>query len=191
MDPNDAPLPSRPIDVTRAEILAGLLGRFTPGRAIDLACGTGWFSQIAASSGWKVTALDARRRPWPDMDGIEWLEQDVRDADTAGYDLILCLGIFYHLTYADQQVLLGKCAGTPMILDTHVALLSDAEAAPGYWGWWYPEPPGTLSSWENEKSFWPTQDTLRKMLAEHGYTQVEATEPWYHGADRTFWVCQP
>ena len=40
---------------------------------------------------------------------------------STGYDLIVNLGLFYHLTLDDQLFLLDRAAGTPMILDTHVA----------------------------------------------------------------------
>jgi SAM-dependent methyltransferase len=193
MDLTDAPLPERPIDVTRAEILTRLLGQFTPGTALDLACGTGWFSRIAAGLGWQVTGIDARRRPaWDDPEpGVQWHEQDVRDVDTSGYDLIMCLGIFYHLEFTDQMTLLRKCGGTPMILDTHVGLTGAAEPAAGYTGQWYQEGAGLLASWGNPRSFWPTTATLRTMLTENGYATAEPVEPWYHGADRTFWTCLP
>lgn len=186
----DAPLPGRAVDARRAEILTGLLARFTPGRLVDLATGTGWFARIAADIGWQVTALDARRRDWPEHPGVTWLEQDVRDVDLAGYDLVLCLGIFYHLMLDDQLALLAKCAGTPLILDTHVSLASSAERA-GFTGRMYQEGGDMLSSWGNPESFWPDLPSLQRMLAEHGYRTIEPVEPWYHGDDRTFWVCLP
>lgn len=190
MSDGDAPDPGRAIDVTRAGILTGLLGRFTPGKLADLATGTGWFAQIAADAGWQVTALDARRRDWPAHEGITWLEQDVRDADLSGYDLVLCLGIFYHLPVDDQLKLLAKCAGTPLIIDTHVSTAPDTEAG-GYAGHMYPEPEGLLSAYGNDVSFWPSADSLLRMLADSGWSSVEAVEPWYHGGGRTFWTCLP
>lgn len=191
-DLSDAPDAARPIDAQRADILLKLLDLFQPGHLIDLACGTGMFAQMAARWGWQVTALDVRRRPWPDDPHVTWLEQDVRDADLAGFDLILCLGIFYHLELPDQVKLLGKCAGTPLILDTHVSL-AGGETVDGCTGHYYSEGgenTSHLSSWGNPRSFWPTQESLLRMLGEHGYT-VLALEPWYHGEDRTFFLCLP
>lgn len=187
---HDAPLPSRPIDAERARILTDLLGEFTPGKLVDLATGTGWFAQIAASLGWQVTALDARERPWEEQPGITWLRQDVRDAELTGYDLILCLGLFYHLTCDDQLDLLDRCAETPLILDTHVSL-DDTVTVNGFTGLIYHEPGDILSSSGNPESFWPSLLSLNRMLAGAGYKHVEAVEPWYHGADRTFWTCRP
>ena len=191
-DLSDAPDPARPIDAQRAVILRRLLGLFRPGTLADLACGAGWFATLAADAGWQVTALDARRRPWPDHERVTWREQDVRDAGLTGFGLILCLGIFYHLELPDQVKLLGKCAGTPLILDTHVSL-AGGETAGGYTGHWYAEGgenTSHLSSWGNPRSFWPTKESLLRMLGEHGYT-VLALEPWYHGEDRTFFLCLP
>jgi SAM-dependent methyltransferase len=180
----DAPDWSRPVDVTRREILRGLLSRFRPGRLIDLACGTGMFAVLAADLGWQVTAADARARPWADT-RITWLEQDVRDVDMSGFDLILCLGIFYHLELPDQLALLKKAAPVPVIIDTHVGTPDAGEG--GFAGRYYPEPPGILSSFGNGRSFWPTLESLRAMLAGAGYG-LEVIEPWYHGEDRTFFV---
>ena len=188
-DPQDAPLESRPDDVTRAGILTGLLGQFAPGRLIDLATGTGWFAVIAADLGWEVTAIDARHRDRAAHPRVTWHDQDVRDASLDGYDLILCLGIFYHLTFADQMTLLAKCAGTPVIIDTHVDLAGEVTEGDGITGKAVSENGGLLSACGNSESFWPTEASLERMLAVHGY-QVTAYEPWW-APDRTFFTCLP
>lgn len=191
-DLSDAPDIRRAIDVTRLGILRDLLAGFTPGRCADLGCGTGLFAETAAAAGWQVTAMDARRRDWPDHPRVTWLERDVRDADLTGFDLILCLGVFYHLELPDQVKLLAKCAGTPLILDTHVALAGEV-TEDGYDGRYYTEGGNgdRLSGWNNARSFWPAEESLRRMLAVHGYGSVTALEPWYHGDDRTFFTCLP
>ena len=185
----DAPHPGRPDDVLRAGILAGLLGQFPPGRLIDLATGAGWFAVIAADLGWEVTGIDARHRDRDAHQGVTWRDQDVRDADVSGYDLVLCLGIFYHLPFADQMELLAKCAGKPVIIDTHVALACEITQGDGFEGKMYGEHGGLLSSVGKADSFWPTAASLERMLAVHGY-QVSAYEPWW-APDRTFWTCLP
>ena len=98
-----------------------MLGWFTPGRLVDLGAGHGAFSIRAADAGWDVTAVDARTTRFPDDARIQWIHQDVRETSLQGYDLIVNLGLFYHLTLDDQLSLLDRAAGTPMILDTHVA----------------------------------------------------------------------
>lgn len=188
-DLTDAPDIRREIDAVRAGILRTLLQPFTPGRLIDLACGTGMFAVLAADLGWQVTAVDARPRPWTD-DRVTWRQQDIRDTSVDSYELILCLGIFYHLELADQLVLVEKCAGTPLILDTHISV-AGGETDSGYSGHYYPEGDGVLAAWGNPRSWWPTLESLQRMLAGAGYSRVDVLEPWYHGQDRTFFTCRP
>lgn len=187
---DDAPDWTRPIDVVRRDILCGLLAGFKPGTCVDLACGTGLFAIEAAEMGWTVRALDARERDWPQHPDVTFRRQDVRDADLTGTDLVLCLGIFYHLDLPDQLALLAKCEGIPLILDTHVSA-DGGTFEGGYEGHWYPEGEGLLAAWKNKRSWWPTVASLEAMLKAHGYQTVTAVEPWYHGADRTFFTCLP
>jgi hypothetical protein len=199
----DAPHDQRPDDVRRAAILTKLASQFTPGKVIDLATGAGWFARIMADLGWHVTAIDARDREWEPYSSVTWRHQDVRDADLRGYDLILCLGIFYHLTLEDQLVLLSKCEGTPLILDTHVALPGngnqgaisdevtiDDSHGNGYTGKFLREDGALLASWQNDSSFWPTEETQERMLRKHGYSSVTPYVPWWF-TDRTFFTCLP
>lgn len=185
----------------RIEIFDRLIGLFRPGRLVDLGAGHGLFARRAADQGWDVTAVDARSTRFPADDRITWVEQDIRQHDLSGYNLVLCLGLFYHLDLPDQLDLLARAKGAPIILDTHVALernpskhnLSEKQDVNGYTGRWYTEPgdPGVAtSSWGNIRSFWPTPESLRRMLAEHGYALVLTAEPWYQ-ADRTYFVAIP
>lgn len=189
MTPDDAPSPDRPIDVTRRGILLTLLAGFPPGRALELGCGTGWFSLAVADAGWDVDACDVRPRDWPRHPRVHYFTRDIRDLNgLGGYDLILCLGVFYHLTLDEQLALLGWCEaqGAPIILDTHVGTPSVRYG--DYEGHLYPEPEGMLSAAPGSpNSFWPTHASLTAMFANHGYT-LTAWEPWYHGTDRTFFT---
>lgn len=170
-----------------------------PGRTlVDLGAGHGKFSVVAADLGWQVTAVDARGDRYPDDPRVEWVVGDVRDADVSSYDVIACLGLFYHLTVDDQIGLLERCAGRPIILDTHVAndapspfTLSDEVTLRGYRGRLYREGPQSAStaSWGNEESFWARPRALHRMLAEHGYDVLTAS-PWYLPT-RTFFLCLP
>lgn len=176
-----------------------MLGLFPPGRLIDLGAGHGAFARRAADQGWEVTALDARGDRYPEDDRIEWLIGDVRQADLAAYDVIACLGLWYHLTLDDQLQLLERASGTPMILDTHTANdhptnhpLSEPVEQRGYAGRLYQEPDQSThspASWGNEQSFWPRPRALYRMLGEAGYDVLTAT-PWYE-ATRTFFLCLP
>lgn len=170
-----------------------------PGRLVDLGAGHGGFSRRAARAGWDVTAVDARDERFPQDDTITWIRQDVREADLSGYDLILCLGLWYHLTVDDQLNLLKRMSGTPIILDTHLATdqptheLSDPVEERGYSGRYYAEKGWqrrATASWNNTESFWPTPESFYRMLAEHGYPAVFAGTPWVT-TDRTFFLCLP
>ena len=175
-----------------------LLGTFTPGTLIDLGAGHGTFAIEAADAGWQVTALDARGDRYPEDPRVTWKVGDVREADVGSYDVIACLGLFYHLTVRDQLDLLDRCQGTPMILDTHVAndrpspfQLSEPVMQEGYRGRLFRETDQSLStaSWGNEESFWPRPRALYRMLDEHGYDVLTA-HPWYLPT-RTFFLCLP
>jgi hypothetical protein len=175
-----------------------MLSHFPPGNLIDLGAGHGTFSKLAADAGWKVTALDARDVRFPEDDRITWKVGDVREATFDEYDLIACLGLFYHLTIDDQLDLLARCSGKPMILDTHVAndrrtpvKLSKPVTLQGYTGRYYGEFDQTkpTASWGNEYSFWPRTRDLMRMLDQHGYDVLTA-HPWYLPT-RTFWLCLP
>jgi Methyltransferase domain len=185
------------VSARRFEIFDALLALFPPGRLVDLGAGHGAFSVRAAKTGWKVTAIDARTVRWPDAPEVTWVQRDVRDAELAGYDMILCLGLFYHLTVNDQLELLKRCAGTPMIIDTHLAnglstfTLSERVEVSGYDGRWFVEAGDRpTASWKNPESFWPTPESFYGMLSDNGYSVVTAAEPWYL-PDRTFFVALP
>jgi hypothetical protein len=177
-----------------------LLGIFPPGRLVDLGAGHGMFARVAADAGWRVTALDARGDRYPaDEPRVDWRIGDVRDVDLAAYDVIACLGLFYHLTIDDQLSLLDRSRGIPIILDTHVAndrpvpmRLSAPVELRGYVGRLYTEPDQAThspASWGNEQSFWPRTRDLYAMLDAHDYDVLTAT-PWYLPS-RTFFLCLP
>ncbi|HEX8498926.1 MAG TPA: class I SAM-dependent methyltransferase [Actinomycetales bacterium] len=175
------------------------LGLVPVGRLVDLGAGHGLFSRRAADAGWDVTAVDARTERFPQDDRVTWVHQDVREHDLAGYDLIVCLGLFYHLTLADQHDLLERAGGTPILMDTHVDVgidygddrLGEHVEEGGYRGRLYGEHlESPLASWVNETSFWPDLDSFYRLLADHGYAVTLALEPWY-GVDRTFFLLLP
>ncbi|HZA72671.1 MAG TPA: glycosyltransferase [Propionibacteriaceae bacterium] len=187
---------------TRLRVFDTMLGWFTPGRLLDLGAGHGAFSIRAADAGWDVTAVDARTTRFPDDARVTWVHSDVRETSLEGYDLIVNLGLFYHLTLDDQLDLLDRAAGTPMILDTHVAtdepssfVLSEPVRQRGYDGRLYAEPrtvnsqQARRSAWGNSSSFWATPAALRQMLDERGWDVYTLTP--YYLATRTFFLCYP
>ncbi len=183
----------------RFEAFDAALGLFTTGRLVDLGAGHGLLSMRAADAGWQVTAVDARTERFPTDERVTWVHDDIRAHDVSGYDLILCLGLFYHLTLADQLDLLTRAAGTPILIDTHVDVgidypddrLAGSVEQDGYRGRLYGEHlESPLASWVNEASFWPDLDSFYRMLADHGYPVTLALEPWYQ-PDRTFFLALP
>jgi hypothetical protein len=177
----------------RLEIFKAILALFDPGRLVDLGAGHGLFSMAAVRAGWEVVAVDARTERNTPSPGITWVEADVRQFALSGFDLIACLGLFYHLTLEDQLGLLRECRGTALVLDTHLAngrsshRLSDEQEIGGFRGRWYEEGNSYTSSWGNAKSFWPTPDSFHRMVEDAGYGVTLAVEPWYL-PDRTFFV---
>jgi len=180
----------------RVKIFSRLLALFPPGRLVDLGAGHGRFSIEAAKKGWEVTAVDARTARNKAAPGVTWVEADVRNVDLDGYDVVACLGLFYHLTAEDQIDFLARCQRTPLIIDTHLAnglsthQLTDEVQHQGYTGHLYQEGTGLLSSWGNSQSFWPTPESFHQMLDGAGYNFVLAVEPWYM-PDRTFFLALP
>jgi hypothetical protein len=170
-----------PVNARRLTLFRSLLALFQPGSLVDLGCGHGRFAQEAAIQGWKVTAVDARSDRWPDDMAITWVQADARTHDLSGYDLIVCLGLFYHLTVDDQLALLTRSTGRPIIIDTHFDTgdndvpLSERVIVNGYEGRWYEEPDSFLSAWGNRRSFWPTSESFGRMLTEHWIHRAHCT----------------
>jgi hypothetical protein len=184
-----------PVNARRLALFRSLLALCRPGCLVDLGSGHGRFAQEAVAQGWRVTAVDARTERWPDDPAITWLQADVRTYDLTGYDLIACLGLFYHLTLEDQLALLTRSANRPIIIDTHLDTgesdepLSERVVVSGYEGRWYDEPGGLLAAWGNPRSFWPTTEAFRRMLSEHGYIVLTAHPPVL--PDRCFHIAVP
>ncbi|WP_109471340.1 class I SAM-dependent methyltransferase [Ornithinimicrobium cavernae] len=181
----------------RRPIFINLLSLFPPGKLVDLGTGHGGFAVHAADLGWEVTAVDARSERWPKDDRVTWVKQDVREHDLSGYDLICCLGLFYHLTLPDQLDLLRRAAGRPMIIDTHLdhgshkhPLSERVVEGDGYEGRYYREPGVLTSSWGNKHSFWPTLESFERMLLETGHGPLLPVQPWVTD-DRTFFLVLP
>jgi Methyltransferase domain len=182
----------------RLTVFRNLLALLPPGRLLDLASGHGKFSLIAHDLGWEVTAVDVRIERMPMTPGIDWVQSDVRafEIEPGRYDCICILGLLYHLELPDQLDLLARCAGTPTIIDTHVALTQDHEEQ-GYGGTLFKEVPNAsveqhaataTASWGNKLSFWPTEESLLRMIRDCGFSCAFKLAP-PHTLDRTFYLC--
>jgi SAM-dependent methyltransferase len=197
---------SDPVGALRVALFADLLGRFTPGRLVDLGAGHGIFARVAADLGWEVTAVDARDERFPDDPRVQWVRSDIRAFldQELDVDVVACLGLWYHLTLDDQRTLARCCAPRPLILDTHVGMpsrddhpghrkqLSDVRDQDGFAGRLYHERglrTRLTAAWGNEYSFWPTLASLERQLTDAGYDVVEQISPAV-APDRRFFLAR-
>lgn len=173
-------------------------------RVLDLACYEGQFAIEFARLGAEVLGIEGREEnvaaarrhaeQWA-LERLELRQGDVRAlarADTGGFDVVLCLGLLYHLDFPDVIGLLERiaevCDGVA-IFDTHINLgvsrtfhdrgrtyrgrvyiehsarASDAERESSRW-----------ASLDNATSFWPTRASLINALMDAGFTSVYECE---------------
>ena len=160
-------------------------------RVLDLACYEGAFGVTLAQHGAEVLGLEARPEHVAkaqfagEVLGLERLEirqADVRELSReqhGEFDVVLCLGILYHLDAPDcfefAQRVADVCKGFAVV-ETQVSLSVQREEAWGgnrYQGKSYPEDvaqPG--ASKDNPESFWPTRPSLLNLLNDVGFTSV-------------------
>ena len=193
-------------------LMEGVLGR--KGTLIDLGAGHCAFSLMARAMGWQATALDVRTARVPDLpEEIRFLHGDIdSDAWTASdYDLIVCLGVYYHLDQDMQHRLLKKCRGKPLIIDTHfanpkglptryISALSETYEKNGETGADYREArhlsdearktADARASFDNPTSWWQTKESLLDTLHDYGWPHIWAFDhnQMAH-VQRTFFVC--
>jgi len=178
-------------------------------RLLDLGAGPGLFARIASRHGFSVTAVDARA-PWTIAD-IEagrnsvgsgpvrddeflFIQKDLRDFDDlSGFDVIACIGVLYHLPFADQRDLIARCAGRAMVIDTEIydaSRIPETEAdrfgpvtvAGGYSGALCREHGQVYSSHGDAFSFWFDHDSILRFFADAGCSRVSMVEPQYFSA---------
>jgi len=120
---------------------------------------------------------------------------DVRDLSRSkhgGFDIVLCLGILYHLDAPDVFALVEKIAEVCdrlAVFDTYVSLIpkrSYSYKAQQYWGRnieehvpsesWADRQVKLWSSIDNLKSVWLTKPTLLNLLLHFGFTSVYECE---------------
>lgn len=176
---------------------------------LDLGSGPGQYAIEAARLGWDVTAVDARTARTPDPEAeenadraelirsIDWVQADVREFPTVGYDLICVFGLLHHLEVDDQVDLLSRCSSTLTLLNVRIA--PEITATEGsYEGRYHREPGETREerdelpavAWGNEKSFVHAEDSLLRLLRECGFIKVMPMRP-PHSLNYTFYMCLP
>lgn len=163
-------------------------------KIVDLGAGHCRFSQIASRMGYTPTAVDVRDQRLPENLGdIEFIKSDIRAYDPVGFDVILILGLLYHLTLEDQIGLLSRCpASSTVVIDTQVHIPELVVAAANrdgfadrivddgpYSGVLYPESDNPMASWGNTHSLWHTEPSLFKLLENSGRNYVRTIDPPY------------
>jgi SAM-dependent methyltransferase len=111
-------------------------GRFEGARILDLACLEGMYALELARRGAEVVAIEGRKANIEkarfaaralDLDGIDFQLGDVRDLARerhGEFDVVLCLGILYHLDVPDLFPFVDRLAGVcrrALVVDTAVA----------------------------------------------------------------------
>lgn len=166
-------------------------------RVLDLASLEGRFSAEFALRGAEVLGIEGRRTNVEcaaarySFPNLKFVQDDVRNVCREKYgefDVVLCLGILYHLDAPDCFKLLEAiaevCSGIA-IIDTHVSFRRDAmvtHKGHQYAGWRYreyirkPTPEQTedrkWASIGNVRSFWPTKPSLVNAIVDAGFNSV-------------------
>lgn len=169
-------------------------------RILDLACLEGQYAIEFARQGAEVVGIEGREanieksrfaKHVLGLDRVMLIQSDVRDLSRerhGDFDVVLCLGILYHLNAPDVFAFVERiaevCTGFA-IFDTNVSLgpkRSYSYKGKQYWGRDIREHPEELnesgkiaklwSSLNNVTSTWLTKRTLVKLLLHLGFTTV-------------------
>ena len=180
---------ARVLRVTQA-VLDLVGGDLTGLRVLDLGCYEGAFAIELALRGAELVAVDAREEHVAralfakEELGLERLtveQVDVRDLSAerfGGFDLVLCLGILYHLDLPAAFQLVEAVADVTRraaVVETQVSLSASERVefrGRAYHGRWYREPPAPGSSVGNPRSFWFTKASLLNLLSDAGFSSV-------------------
>jgi SAM-dependent methyltransferase len=169
-------------------------------RILDVACGEGVYSIELGLRGAEVVGMDARRERMDlgagcaqrnGLSNVSFKQDDVRNLSRDNYgefDVILFLGILYHLEALDSfqalEHLYAMCREM-LIIDTHVRLNGPEQVQ--YKGRSYTgvtrrehadrDPQQTrqqrlLMSVDNTFNFWFTKESLTRLLRDIGFTSV-------------------
>lgn len=215
MKVNDATMPN-PMELSRDDerlrvqlfewIVSELINPATGTRVVDLGAGHCIFSKKLRDKGLDVTAVDIRtvRKPTDEeLHGIRFIEQDIREVELDGYDIVFNLGLFYHLTLEDQINLLAKTPkGSMTVVETQIYVsdevnelasesLSDLQDVNGYQGALFKEGDNPMASWGNELSMWQTHESMLMSFEKAGYSDVTTVYPQFYSkyGPRAYYLC--
>lgn len=184
-----ADLTGRPLDALRVLDLGALEGQY----AIEFALHG---AEAVAIEGRNANIEKARlARDFLGLDKVELREEDVRSLSRerhGTFDVVLCLGLLYHLdaehVFPFLSQLAEVCRGI-LIIDTHIALRGTTRQIHDgheYRGLRFVEHDPRASreqrgrslwaSLDNAESFWPTRPSLLRGLMRAGFTSVMTAE---------------
>ena len=160
-------------------------------RILDLGCHEGGYSIELARHGATVVGIEGRRANIEkarfaaevlELDSVTFVEDDVRNLSVSTYgqfDVVLCLGILYHLEADDAVRLVERCydcCERLTVIRTAVGLVPNTQAQVGshrYRGRRYQEDVSQRgAALENPMSVLPTRVSLLNLLADVGFTSV-------------------
>lgn len=162
--------------------------------AVDLGCGHCKFTDLASIFFKEVYAVDSRivRVPKTLPKNVEFIHDNAVTHDLSNYDVIICLGLLYHLTAQEQIYILKKSLGRELIIDTHMALKGKEVISEGYKGVFYKEADNLNDMMKNPRastttleSFWFNESEFIRMLKDIGYTSIIKFMP-EHYPNRNF-----
>lgn len=187
------------------QLVADLTNRpFSELRILDLGCHEGMYAIELAKQGATVVGIEGREANIVKAkfasevlglgNRITWITDDARNVspeEHGKFDVVLCLGLLYHLPHPDVFAFLKKLnqvCSRALIIDTHVAMWGHNEVAfegNNYRGLTFVEhtPIATddekskalWASLDNDVSFWPTRSSLINALGDSGFSSVFET----------------
>lgn len=175
--------------------LLGLAGRDLPNKAprarvYDLGAGPCIFAKIAQDAGFDVTAVDGRDDRLPaDVGRITFVKADVREFPISDAEIVVNLGLMYHLTLSDQVRLLERVPkGAKMIMDTQVHIrhqippegrtnIGEDCSRDSYHGALYKENQNAMASIGNPYSFIHTTESQERLFENTGFRRLTTVVP--------------
>lgn len=173
------------------QVVADFCGRdFSQLRVLDLACLEGLYGLELALQGAQVLGIEGRESSLAKarfvkdtlaVDNIEFVCDDVRhlSPDTYGhFDVVLCIGIFYHLDAPDVFAFaenISRVCTRLALFDTHLSQTAEQAFDYGgqqYWGRPYREDRTAWASIGNEESTWLTRPSFYNLLGDVGFDSV-------------------
>lgn len=173
---------------------------FSQLRILDLGCLEGQYAIEPVRHGAQAVGIDIREaslakarlvKELLSLDRLELVQDDVRNVSAAKYglfDVVLCLGILYHLDVPEVIEFVYQLADVCnrcLIIDTHISMadeISFTHAGKTYWGRYFREHADNATAedkqrdmWcsiDNVKSFWFTRPSLLNLLSHAGFTSI-------------------